>query len=306
MQFFAPQAAQKTLEEVDAQLKELDGQIDGLISKQKPIGETQVSCCLTSRFPPSHRCPCSSVCCPSPPLFSVHCRWFFLVTSDPFPDAFHQTRMLLYRQQHCFQEVKEEKERKKQESDKLWDEVQQVKNEIDQLRKEKQKTRESFKNEEGKNSNIFDELRCLVAWCEGRRLVADVCGAILSSSIHLDPLRPLFGGLPRGSLAKGGARGRLGDIGLVCHAPVFDLAPVVSRHKTSLVMRAQGGVLVRRARAGHLFLTVPHPCLFSPPPHQTIWRTLSPWLRIWPILCTQFMTMARVVIGSGGSAILCC
>ena len=26
-----------------------------------------------------------------------------------------------------------------------------------------------------------------------------------------------------------------------------------------------GGVLARRARAGHLFLTIPHPCLFLPP-----------------------------------------
>ena len=67
-----------------------------------------------------------------------------------------------------------------------------------------------------------------------------------------------------------------------------------------------GGALVRRARAGHLFLTISHPCLFLPPPHQTIWSTFSPCLRIWPILCTQFMTMARVVVGSGGSDILCC
>ena len=29
-------------------------------------------------------------------------------------------------------------------------------------------------------------------------------------------------------------------------------------------------------------------------------------LRIWPILCTRFMTMARVVVGSGGSDNLCC
>ena len=57
---------------------------------------------------------------------------------------------------------------------------------------------------------------------------------------------------------------------------------------------------------GIFFLTIPHPCLVSPPPppsHQTIWGTFSPCLRIWPILCTQFMTMARVVVGSGGSDI---
>ena len=59
---------------------------------------------------------------------------------------------------------------------------------------------------------------------------------------------------------------------------------------------------VRRAS----FLTILHSCLFLPPPHQTILCTFSPCLRIWPILCTQFMTMARVVVRSGGSDILCC
>ena len=54
------------------------------------------------------------------------------------------------------------------------------------------------------------------------------------------------------------------------------------------------------------FFIIPHPCLFLPPPHQIIWSTFSPCLRIWPILCTQLMTMARVVVGSGGSDILCC
>ena len=48
-----------------------------------------------------------------------------------------------------------------------------------------------------------------------------------------------------------------------------------------------------------------HAC-FCPPPHQTIWGTFSPCLRIRPILCTRFMTMARVVVGSGGCDILCC
>ena len=51
---------------------------------------------------------------------------------------------------------------------------------------------------------------------------------------------------------------------------------------------------------------IPHVCLFLPPSHQTIWSTFWPCPRIWPILCTQFMTMARVVVGSGGSDILCC
>ena len=54
---------------------------------------------------------------------------------------------------------------------------------------------------------------------------------------------------------------------------------------------------------GIFFFTIPHSCLFLPPPHQTIWSTFSLCLRIWPILCTQFMTMARVVVGNGGSDI---
>ena len=37
-------------------------------------------------------------------------------------------------------------------------------------------------------------------------------------------------------------------------------------------------VVPGRARAGHLFLTIPHSCLFLPPPHQTIWSTFSPCL----------------------------
>ena len=55
-----------------------------------------------------------------------------------------------------------------------------------------------------------------------------------------------------------------------------------------------GGVLVCRARTKHFFLTFSHPSRFLPPPHQTIRRTFSLCLRLWPIFCTQFMTMARV------------
>ena len=79
--------------------------------------------------------------------------------------------------------------------------------------------------------------------------------------------------------------------------------------KRNYVLGGGGGGRVsqgERWRAGHLFLTISHLCLFLPPPHQTIWSTFSSCLRIWPILCTQFMTMARVVVGSGGSDILCC
>ena len=64
--------------------------------------------------------------------------------------------------------------------------------------------------------------------------------------------------------------------------------------------------ILKTKGAGHLFLTITHPCLFLPPLQQTIWSTFSPCLRLWPILCTQFMMMARLVIGSGGSDILCC
>ena len=42
------------------------------------------------------------------------------------------------------------------------------------------------------------------------------------------------------------------------------------------------------------------------PPQETIWSTFSQCLRIWPIRCTQFLIMARVVLTSGGSGILCC
>ena len=68
-----------------------------------------------------------------------------------------------------------------------------------------------------------------------------------------------------------------------------------------------GRALARGARTGDFFFfTIPHPCLFLPPPHQTIWSTFLPCLRIWPILCTHDLTMARVVVGSGGTDILCC
>ena len=79
---------------------------------------------------------------------------------------------------------------------------------------------------------------------------------------------------------------------------------------TTLWTPDQGGVLARQACARRLFF-LPFPtcacfCPPPPPPHQTIWSTFSLCLRIWPILCTQFMMMARVVVGSGGSDILCC
>ena len=63
----------------------------------------------------------------------------------------------------------------------------------------------------------------------------------------------------------------------------------------------QGGVSVCRAS---FFAHSPPVPVFAPP-HQTIWSTFSLCLRIWPILCTEFMTMARVV-GSGGRDSLRC
>ena len=42
------------------------------------------------------------------------------------------------------------------------------------------------------------------------------------------------------------------------------------------------------------------------PSSQTIWNTFSLCLRIWPILCNQFMTIAKVLVRSGESDILCC
>ena len=47
---------------------------------------------------------------------------------------------------------------------------------------------------------------------------------------------------------------------------------------------------------GIFFLTISHPCLVLPPAQQIIWSAFLPCLRIWP-------TMARVVVGSGGSDI---
>ena len=63
-----------------------------------------------------------------------------------------------------------------------------------------------------------------------------------------------------------------------------------------------GGVLARWAS----FFEHSPPMPVLAPPHQTIWSTFSQCLRIWPVLCTQFMMMARVVVGSGGNDILCC
>ena len=59
------------------------------------------------------------------------------------------------------------------------------------------------------------------------------------------------------------------------------------------------------ARPASFFDHSPPVPLFSPR-HQTIRSTFSPRLRSWPILCTQFRMMARVVVGSGESGILCC
>ena len=56
-------------------------------------------------------------------------------------------------------------------------------------------------------------------------------------------------------------------------------------------------------RASFFFYHSPPMPVFAPP-HQTAWSTFLPCLRIWPVLCTQFMTMARVVVGSGGNDIL--
>ena len=38
------------------------------------------------------------------------------------------------------------------------------------------------------------------------------------------------------------------------------------------------------------FFTIPHLCLFLPPPHQTIWRIFSPCLRI--CLCATFLVFS--------------
>ena len=73
-------------------------------------------------------------------------------------------------------------------------------------------------------------------------------------------------------------------------------------------VRGLGGrISVLGTRRAYLFFfnhSPPVP-VFAPH-HQTIWCTFSLCLRIWPILCTQFMAMAMVVVGSGGCDISCC
>ena len=64
-----------------------------------------------------------------------------------------------------------------------------------------------------------------------------------------------------------------------------------------------GGVLARRAS---FFDHSPPVPVFAPTSPNNVQSTFSPCLRIRPIICTQFMTMARVMVGSGGSDILCC
>ena len=66
-----------------------------------------------------------------------------------------------------------------------------------------------------------------------------------------------------------------------------------------------GSINALGSRPASLFDCSPLVPVFAPP-HQTICSTFSPCLRIWPILCTQCMTLARVVVGSGGGDILCC
>ena len=76
-----------------------------------------------------------------------------------------------------------------------------------------------------------------------------------------------------------------------------------SMRQTPGLPKDLGGVLARRA---FFFFYHSPPVPVFAPPHQTIWSIFSQCLRIWPILCTQFMMMARVVVGSGGCAILGC
>ena len=60
---------------------------------------------------------------------------------------------------------------------------------------------------------------------------------------------------------------------------------------------------MRRARTRHLFLTT-RACFCPPSPNNL--ENLFAMSKNLDILCTQFMTMSRVVVGSGGSDILCC
>ena len=67
-----------------------------------------------------------------------------------------------------------------------------------------------------------------------------------------------------------------------------------------------GSIFAPGARQAFFFFNHSPPMPGFAPPPQTIWRTFSLCPRIWPIPCTRFMAMARVVVGSDGSDILCC
>ena len=87
-----------------------------------------------------------------------------------------------------------------------------------------------------------------------------------------------------------------------CTGPAVLSDGWVHQHQIRPYSGYSGGLLARRARPGHLFDHSPPVPVSAPPPplHQTIWSTFSPCLRIWPILCTQFIMMARVGVGMVG------
>ena len=56
-------------------------------------------------------------------------------------------------------------------------------------------------------------------------------------------------------------------------------------------------------RWASFFLPFPTRAFCCPPSANNLGYLLASCLRIWPNLCTQFMMMARVVVGSGGSVV---
>ena len=62
------------------------------------------------------------------------------------------------------------------------------------------------------------------------------------------------------------------------------------RHRHFVIRRGPGGG-GGSPQHSHPWGSISAPGIAVPvfaPPHQTIWSTFSPCLRMWPILCTQF------------------
>ena len=70
----------------------------------------------------------------------------------------------------------------------------------------------------------------------------------------------------------------------------------------------QGGSIsaLGACRASFFDYSPPMPVFAPPPPPHQFGVPSCSVQEIWPILCTRFMMMPRMVVGSGGSEFLCC